>query len=620
MPKWITNIFFFFEDHIGSGMSESLFFTKIYFWIFLLVVLGIQSLIEETNKWVKATFFSLITIAFGLLYFTYPDLGIPFFCWTFFAFWLIYYGLKEKRMATRNTFLFAASLFFYYKTSGFFFLILIFSTLVDYFNGMGVHHAKHQWQKKALVTLSISINLLVLFYFKYAYFFTDSYNLFASSVNEFIGTTWANDIGVTNILALWANQGFEGAFRVDKILLPVGISFYTFQTISYSVDIYRKELKPVYNILDFGFYVSFFPQLVAGPIVRAKDFIPQLYKPHTISKAEFGIALFWILNGLLKKAFLADFIANGFIDGAFNDPLRFTGFENLMALIGYSLQVYADFSGYTDMAIGIALLLGFHLNTNFNSPYKATHVGEFWKRWHISLSTWLRDYLYIPLGGNRKGTVGTYISLGIILFFVLVLSGEKWIVVLFPMLAIVISFVSLAQYSPRLKEWLNTNINIMITMLFGGLWHGSSWNFVIWGGLNGLGILTYKLWRKISPWENSNKRIAHIWKIFITLSFITFTRIFFRAKDMEVANNLMSQIAHQFHASVIPQAIAAYWPYYFVMVLGYIIHWLDKDTKQWYREKFVATHWSIKILITIAAVFIAYQSLQGAQPFIYFQF
>ncbi len=620
MEQLMHNIFFFTEDRIGSGMSDGLFFTKVYFWIFLIVVLGFQSLIEDTNRWIKSTVIALVTGAFGFLYFLQPDLNFTFFSWSLFAFFIIFYSLRNKELAARNTFLFAASLFFYYKTSGFFFFILVFSTLVDYLNGMGVYHAKKQWIKKTLVVISITINLLLLFYFKYAYFFTDSYNQFALSVNQFFGTMWATDTGVVNLLGVWANTNFDAGFSVDKILLPVGISFYTFQTISYSVDIYRKELKPVYNLLDFGFYVSFFPQLVAGPIVRARDFIPQLYERHQLSKEEFGIAIFWILNGLLKKAFLADFIANGFIDGVFNDPLRFTGFENLMAIIGYSLQVYADFSGYTDMAIGIALLMGFRLNTNFNSPYKALNVGEFWQRWHISLSTWLKDYLYIPLGGNRKGTIGTYICLAIILFFVLLLSGNSWIVIIIPMITTVVAIGVLAHYSPNFKNWLNTNINIMITMLFGGLWHGSSWNFVIWGGLNGLSIVTYKLWRKISPWEPYNNIAMRVWKIALTLAFISFTRIFFRAANMDIATNMMHQIGNQFHASIIPQAIEAYWFYYLIMVLGYIIHWLSSDVKNWYRQLFIDLHWSLKAIVCVFAIYLSYQSLQGAQPFIYFQF
>ena len=188
------------------------------------------------------------------------------------------------------------------------------------------------------------------------------------------------------------------------------------------------------------------------------------------------------------------------------------------------------------------------------------------------------------------------------------------------MITIIVAIISLAQYFPTFKNWLNTNINIMITMLFGGLWHGSSWNFVIWGGLNGFSIVFYKLWRKISPWEKYNNTLARVWKITLALTFISFTRIFFRAANMDIASNMMHQISTQFHASVIPQAIAAYWFYYLVMVLGYIIHWLSSDIKDWYKKLFVDLHWTLKALVCVLAIYLAYQSLLGAQPFIYFQF
>jgi len=308
----------------------------------------------------------------------------------------------------------------------------------------------------------------VLSYFKYAYFFTDSFNTFFHTNYE-----------VFNHFAYWTNSYAGTHFLVDKILLPVGISFYTFQTISYAVDVYREHVKPVKSILDFGFYVSFFPQLVAGPIVRAADFIPQLYKPYSLTKYQFGLALFWILKGLTKKVIIGDFIAVNFIDRIFDNPSMFTGFENLMALYGYSLQVYADFSGYTDIAIGVALLMGFTLPKNFNSPYKAKNVGEFWKRWHISLSSWLKDYLYIPLGGNRGGSIGTWIALLFIVAFIVLLSGK--IIVLYAVIWAVLFIAFLAIWIKRFRAWLTTNINLMITMLLGGLWHGASWQFVIWG-------------------------------------------------------------------------------------------------------------------------------------------
>ena len=618
--EWIEYIFFFWEDPPGSGMSDKLFFTKINFWILLLLVLGIQSLIEEGSKWYTATLFATTTAVLALLYFTWEALGPVFICWSVFAFIILYYAIRDHRTASRNAFLFAASLFFYYKTSGFFFLILVFATLWNFATGMGISRPTKAVHKKLILALSIIVNLLVLFYFKYAYFFTDSYNLFVSSFNEFWNTNIGQYLQVKNVLAAWANEQFGGTFRVEKILLPVGISFYTFQSISYIVDVYRKDVQPVYSLLDFGFYISFFPQLVAGPIVRARDFIPQLHNLHQITRQEFGIGLFWILNGLLKKAFLADFLANGFIDGVFEDPLRFTGFENLMGIIGYTMQVYADFSGYTDIAIGIALLMGFRLNTNFNSPYKALHVGDFWQRWHISLSTWLKDYLYIPLGGNRSGTFATYICAAGIMIILIALSGKLWIQVGAALLVATLVVITLASLFIAFRNWIITNINIMITMLLGGLWHGASWNFVIWGGLNGLGVVVYKLWRPISPWENSTGLLGRSWRIGLTLSFITFTRIFFRSPDMETARQMISQIVTQFHASVIPQALGAYHIYYGILILGFVIHWLSSNVKERYRNYFAQLHWSLQALISVIVVYLAHQSLQASQPFIYFQF
>src|SRR5690606_33060037 len=209
----------------------------------------------------------------------------------------------------------------------------------------------------------------------------------------------------------------------------------------------------------------------------------------------------------------ADFIAMHFLDRVFDAPEMFSGFANVMALIGYSLQIYGDFSGYTDIAIGLALLMGFKLPINFNSPYKATSAGDFWRRWHISLSTWLRDYLYIPLGGNRKGSVASYIILGIFVLGVLYAYQDLMVVSIVLILALSIYILSL--YNESVKNQINTNINLMLTMLIGGLWHGASWKYVIWGGLNGVGIVVYKFWRKISPYESNNQWYARGWKIFV---------------------------------------------------------------------------------------------------------
>ncbi|UTW68265.1 MBOAT family protein [bacterium SCSIO 12643] len=528
--------------------------------------------------------------------------------WVFFAIVMGVFSLIYQNKSIRNAWLFAVSLFFYWTTSQAFISILLFSTISDYFIGFKIHENNSGWRKKSWLALSIFLNLFMLVYFKYAYFFTDS-------INNAFGTNFE----VTNHFAYMTNQIFGSNFRADSILLPVGISFFTFQTMSYSIDIYRGEVKPVKNILDFGFYVSFFPQLVAGPIVRAADFIPQLYQEYKLTREQFGIAVFWILNGLIKKIFLADYIATNFNDRIFSNPLGYTGFEGLMALYGYSLQVYADFSGYTDIAIGVALLMGFRLPVNFNSPYKADSAGNFWRRWHISLSTWLKDYLYIPMGGNRGGSLFTFIMLGISFGFISLISGS--IFVLIGLILTVGIAILLARFIPVFKNWLITNINVMLTMLIGGLWHGASWNFVVWGGLNGVGIVVYKLWRKISPWESKNTWYKRAWAIFLTFNFITFTRIWFRSESFEKASQLIHQIQHNFTPEIIPDAAIAFWKVFAVMIFGYIVHWLPSSFKTWYKNAFVNASTPVQVVISFVVVIILYQVVSSdMQPFIYFQF
>jgi D-alanyl-lipoteichoic acid acyltransferase DltB (MBOAT superfamily) len=481
-----------------------------------------------------------------------PLLFTRFFFWGFYLAVLLVYSLIYRQRALRNAFLFAASLFFYWKTSGLFFLILVFSTFSDYYLGNLIHHARRKAWKRFGVIMSVFVNLFLLSYFKYTYLFVDT-------VNSLLHL----DLEVVNHLALWSNRFTGTHFDVSVILLPVGISFYTFQTISYTVDIYRGKVDPVKHILDFGFYVSFFPQLVAGPIVRASEFIPQLYKRYSLTMEEFGFALFLILKGLFKKIFIGDYIALNFVDRVFANPTGFSGFENLAALFGYSLQVYVDFSGYTDIAIGVALLMGFRLPKNFN---------YFWKRWHISLSSWLKDYLYIPLGGNRKGR-------------------------------------------------FMTDVNLMITMLLGGLWHGASWQFMVWGGLNGVGLIIYKLWKRISPYEKSTHWAARSWKIFNTFIFITFTRIWFRSESMEKANALIYQVLHEFDARIIPEVLWSYRLVFAVMALGYFTHWVPERWKLTLLNGFIRTPLWAKVLIAVLTIFIIYQSWSAdLQPFIYFQF
>lgn len=425
-----------------------------------------------------------------------PLLFTQFYFWAFFA---IVYALfaviapvrKEQanRMHIRNAYLFLVSLFFYYKTSGLFLLILLFVTLSDFLIAQRIQRRKEAGQNgraRAWLIMSCVIDLSLLCYFKYAYFLTNM-------VNDLLGT----QLRVFDIFA-YVGNGFSetGRFMVDRIVLPVGISFYIFQVISYSADVFMGKIKPVKNLLDFGFYVSFFPQLVAGPIVRASEFIPQLYKPFHLSRRWLGIAVFWILNGLTKKIILSDYLAVNFIDRVFENPLLFSGFENLMALFTYSLQVYADFSGYTDIAIGVAMLMGFYLPKNFNSPYKSLNPQEFWRRWHMSLSRWLKTYLYIPLGGNRNASFGTWFWIGLFAVIGTILSGSRIVGATIAAVAAVVAIVIWRK--PGLRKKIFANLNSFITMLLGGLWHGASWNFLIWGGLNGIGMIVYKMWKDMS--------------------------------------------------------------------------------------------------------------------------
>ena len=549
---------------------------------------------------------------------TFTRLGF----WIYLAVVLTGFAFMERKVALRNAFLFGVSLLFYWKTSGWFFLILLFSTGSDWWIGKQIGQSLGA-RRKGWLAVSLTINLLVLFYFKYAYFFADS-------INPLLGTHWQP----ANVIGQASNAVFGTSFRVDRILLPVGISFYTFQTMSYAIDVYRKEIEPVQRILDFGFYVSFFPQLVAGPIVRAKDFIPQLYKPYQLTRAGFGMGLFWILNGLIKKVWLADYLAVNLVDRIFSRPEAYSGFENLLGLYAYSLQVYADFSGYTDMAIGIAIWLGFRLPQNFNAPYKARNVGEFWQRWHMSLSSWLKDYLYIPMGGNRSGSFFTVITSGfILLFFALLVPDLGVLLIAAGALCLTIGA---ALWFPRFKRWGITNINVMLTMLIGGLWHGASWNFVLWGGLNGLGIIAYKLWRKISPWEGYNRW----WKAaiggIITFHFITATRIWFRSgskttwdslaeghnllTEWFTANAMIHQLG-QIGASPFLEILQGYAPLIGLMAAGFTIHLLPDSWKMRYRTWFSEASIGVQLALSVLGVSMAWQAMQaGMQPFIYFQF
>lgn len=481
--------------------------------------------------------------------------------WIFLFGVMMFYSLLFKKPLFRNTYLFLFSLFFYYESGGVFFFLLIVSTLTDYATGLIIHRAGRKTVKKLFVFLSLLVNLGMLSYFKYTGFFTGIFN-----------NIFNTELPVVDWVAAISNFYFGTGFNIDVIVLPVGISFFTFQTISYTMDVYRGKTEPVRNILDFGFYVSFFPQLVAGPIVRASEFVPQLYTPFRLSGREWSHALFLIIGGLIKKIIISDFISVNFVDRVFDTPMLYSGLENLMAIYGYGLQIYCDFSGYTDIAIGIALMLGYRLPLNFNSPYKAHNLSDFWRRWHISLSRWLKDYLYISLGGNRRGNIRTY-------------------------------------------------LNLMITMLLGGLWHGAAWRFVLWGGLHGLGLVVNKAWLKIFPGRRASGRMKRLISVFITFNFVSFCWIFFRATDLDSVMVILRQIFTAFSPGSLVNVFTAYSQVIIIMLSGYILHFLPVRIKESYRGLFISLPLVVKIVLVYLLALVLY-NVQSAdiQPFIYFRF
>lgn len=601
-----------------------------------------------------------------------PLLFTQFQFWAFFALVFTFFALFKNKPLMRNTYLLFVSLLFYYKTSGLFVGLLMFVTISDFFIAQRIYRAKlnnARLKAKLLLILSITIDLSILCYFKYSYFFADF-------INQIFGT----NLHVTNVVASLGNTIIHtNFFSTENIILPVGISFYTFQIISYTCDVYKGLVKPVRNIFDFGFYVSFFPQLVAGPIVKASDFIPQLYRKYNLSRLQFGIAVFWIVNGLMKKIILSDYLAVNFIDRVFDNPHLFTGFENLAALFLYSLQVYADFSGYTDIAIGLSLLMGFYLPANFNSPYKAPNCSNFWKRWHISLSRWLQTYLYIPLGGNRNTTFGTYFWIIFMTVAALVLCGNGWIALGVGIIALMVVFTALRH--PEKRRKIYANLNSMITMLLGGLWHGASLNFIIWGGLNGVGMVVFKFWRDmtmlqralistlglellvmidhilpgplcnillvfivfitLSAWVrfiyalcDGPKQfgwLEHAWSVLVTFVFITFTRLFFRSGSnldpavanetaWSIASRMVNSIGTKWNTNILP-ILQTYHNVFILFVLGMVIHWLPSRLKRRYRIMFARLPLTVICLSVVVAVFVVYQFISAKlQPFIYFQF
>jgi alginate O-acetyltransferase complex protein AlgI len=377
--------------------------------------------------------------------------------------------LVVKNHRIRKRVLLVASYYFYAYWDWRFLSLILISTMVDYLVALGLARTQASRSRKALLIVSLTCNLGLLGFFKYFNFFVASLESLFGSFGLHAGTL--------------------------HIVLPIGISFYTFQTLSYTIDVYRGRLEPCRNFFDFALFVAFFPQLVAGPIVRASDFLPQLQANPKPGGYDVFLGFRQFTIGLFKKVFIADHIAL-FVDYVFGNAGAFGAATTWLAVLAYGLQIYCDFSGYSDMAIGAARVMGYHLPTNFRLPYLATSVTDFWHRWHISLSTWLRDYLYIPLGGNRKGRRRTY-------------------------------------------------VNLFVTMVLGGLWHGAAWTFVVWGAIHGLVLMAEKWLRPhLAPMlaSESVRGASKVVGWFVTMLVVFTAWVFFRAASFAQAFLMLRQM------------------------------------------------------------------------------
>ena len=458
------------------------------------------------------------------------------------------YWLLKKTSRLRILYVVAFSLYFYYKSSGWYFVLLLLAATYDYLIGYSLYFTKGKTERKLLLAMSVVMNLSMLCYFKY-----------------------------TNFLIDLTNQLFGAGFLdFQNIFLPVGISFFVFQSMSYTIDIYRGQLRPLDSWLDYLFYLSFFPQLVAGPIVRASDFIPQIRQKPVVTREMLGTALFLVLTGLFKKAVISDYIALNFVDRIFDEPLLYSGFECLMGIYGYALQIYCDFSGYSDMAIGLALVMGFRFPKNFDAPYRSATITEFWRRWHISLSSWLRDYLYISLGGNRKGKGRTY-------------------------------------------------LNLLLTMLLGGLWHGAAIRFILWGALHGVALALHKMWLQIVPGAKTLGKdmnpVMRLLGIVFTFHLVCLGWLVFRADSMQTAGLILHQIFSAFDSSLIAQVVAGYSGAFLLMAIGYLLHAIPERGDAWLRGLITRAPMGWQVAMTVAMIWLVMQvKSSDIQPFIYFQF
>jgi alginate O-acetyltransferase complex protein AlgI len=491
---------------------------------------------------------------------------LVFLAVTFFVFWgLRYSGLERDvqqggRLVVRGAWprlgvFFLASCAFYMAWNPYYILLMFSSIVVDWVAGYAMGTTKQRSIKTLWLVISLIANLGLLGVFKY-------YNFFASTTEQ--------------ALTLF---GARIEIPLLDVLMPVGISFYTFQSLSYTIDVYRGRYPYERNLLRFAFYIIFYPHLVAGPIVRAAEFLPQVERPPWLTRERVGHGLFLIVLGLVKKVIFADFLSVGIVDRVFDDPSLFTSTEVVIGLYAFTLQIYCDFSGYTDVARGSAMLFGFDLPENFDRPYQATSVADFWRRWHMTLSTWLRDYLYYPLGGSKHGTARTYFNLWLTIFLI-------------------------------------------------GLWHGGSsrpdtagslWTFVIYGNLQALMVVTNRAWssfREKRGWTAPDPWWINAIAIFFTMQFVVFSRILFRATDLDNARDVAMKIFEG--TTSVAQVDGDVWR---VLVLGFFLHYVPRTQLEWLRARFMSLPaWGQGLALAGAGAVIMLFVTGEVVPYIYFQF
>mgnify|MGYP000008979999 FL=1 len=477
---------------------------------------------------------------------TTPNSGWSFCTLSFLAVFIIFFAgylyINKYQKAWQKAYVVLFGLMFAYKANGTLMVLLPTTTLLSWFLTKKMMRLRRGKPRKIGFSIVILIELMPLLYYKYS-------NLTLDVLNHLLRSN----------------------FAPLQLLLPIGISFYTFQAISYTIDVYKEHFTKKTNLLDYCFYLTFFPLLIAGPITRAHILIPQINTPQLTNKQLINTGLWLIICGMLKKALVADYLAQ-YNNWIFADPLAYTGFENLMGVLGFTLQIYCDFSGYSDMAIGIAALMGFQLPNNFNSPYQSLNLTEFWHRWHITLSQWFRDYIYIPLGGNRKGELNTY-------------------------------------------------RNTIITMIVAGLWHGASGMFALWGGLHGIGLTVHKFAYNRGFNKIPNTIYVKIFCWTITFTYISVAWIFFRSHDIHTALNIIGKITTDLHLIDIQNFINARLLWIMLLAVSLELHSIRQSDYKWLQQKFIALPWIAKLVIFLFVLQLVINlSQNNIQPFIYTQF